>query len=358
MNQFVFDILIVYSGRLVESAGSLSADVLTPFSHDIYNIAYGYFLKTCQDQKLKAALAALTDITGPGQCGCYWLFEDGQWKKIVRPGYTRIIFDRFSPSCEMAINNREILFSSPAVKPFNSPTLLELFFDKYKTYQKFPSYAIPTVPVEKTTRQGLKKAIKKLRKIIGQEKFSADFSEAFIVKDRFGAAGRNVYKIDPKNIDEAVEIIKKTNKINYILQPFIKFDQGFIFQGSPVTSDIRLIYLNGKVVQTYIRTAKEGDFRCNESQGGHLEYLSKREIPDKVIDQANSIAKILEEEDSLFTLDFLIGNSGRVYFLEGNTNPGLDWNLSSRENEIEAKKLIQLITQELSRRSSALVQLD
>jgi glutathione synthase/RimK-type ligase-like ATP-grasp enzyme len=359
MNQFIFDVLIVYSGRSVESAGSLSVDILAPFSHNIYNIAYSYFLETCRKNKLKAAFTASSDIIGPGQCSCYWLFENDQWKKIAKPAYARIIFDKFSPSCEMAINSREVLFSSPAVKPFNSPVLLKLFFDKYKTYQKLSDYAIPTVAVKEGNKKSLVMAIEELKKLAAKQSRSPDFSEAIIMKDRFGAGGKHVYKLDQDNkIAAAIKIMKGDDRVDYVLQPFINFDQGFLFQGLPVSSDIRLIYLNGKVVQTYIRTAKEGDFRCNESQGGHLKYLNEKEIPDKVVNQANKIAKVLKEENSLFTLDFLIGNSGRVYFLEGNTGPGLDWDLSSEENEIEAKKLIQLVVQELSRRSLAFLESD
>ena len=45
--------------------------------------------------------------------------------------------------------------------------------------------------------------------------------------------------------------------------------------------------------------------------------------------------------------DFIISNNGNIYLLEGNTGPGLDWNLLIRENEIEGQKLIRMIVKEL-----------
>ena len=93
--------------------------------------------------------------------------------------------------------------------------------------------------------------------------------------------------------------------------------------------------------------AKTGDFRCNEHQGGLLKYISKNEVPQEVVTTSNKIANVLNKKCSLYTLDFLISNNGNIYLLEGNTGPGLDWNLSIKENEIEAQKLIRIIVKEL-----------
>src|SRR3990170_1762505 len=147
-----------------------------------------------------------------------------------------------------------------------------------------------------------------------------------------------------------VAMVEKHKKTSFIIQPYIKFDKGYSFQNSLVAADIRLIFLGGKLIQTYIRMAKDGEFRCNEHRGGTLKYISKNEVPLKVISLSKKIVKILKKKSSLFTLDFIISNYGNVYLLEGNTGPGLDWNLSIKENEIEGKKFIRIIVKELVRR--------
>ncbi|KKQ90444.1 MAG: hypothetical protein UT14_C0036G0005, partial [Candidatus Shapirobacteria bacterium GW2011_GWE1_38_92] len=112
-------------------------------------------------------------------------------------------------------------------------------------------------------------------------------------------------------------------------------------------TDIRLVYLNGEIVQTYIRVAKSGEFRCNEHRGGTLTYIPLSAIPKIVLKMSNLIAKDLNNKRSLYALDFVISDNGNAYLLEGNTSPGLDWNLTLKHNEIEAKKLIRLVVQQL-----------
>jgi len=72
-------------------------------------------------------------------------------------------------------------------------------------------------------------------------------------------------------------------------------------------------------------------------------------MPLDVVSVSNKIAKILDKKCSLYALDFIISNNGNIYLLEGNTGPGLDWNLSMKENEIEAQKLIEIIVKQLTK---------
>jgi len=132
----------------------------------------------------------------------------------------------------------------------------------------------------------------------------------------------------------------------------VKFDKGSSIQNSSGSTDVRLIYLGQEIVQTYIRIAPKGDFRCNEHAGGLLKYISKSEIPLGITAASKSIANTLNRKFSLFALDFITSNDGNVYLLEANTGPGLDWNLSIKKNEIEAKKLIRIIIKEISKRVS------
>ena len=351
-----FDVMILYSDRRAKSASSQSEHILTPFAkgsnNEIYNIFYGYFLSTCQINNLKAAFTTTSDITGAGRCRSYWLFENNRWIKVRKSGYSKLIFDKFSPFNQRIKAKRNLLFSSQEVKPFNHPYLFNLFFDKYKTYQKLHKFAIPTVIIEERTRESVDRARKSLMQLLNRHSHHNDFSDEIVMKDRFGAEGVYVYKFKANQYKEMMEKVKKHKKTTFIIQPFIKFDKGYSYQNSKVSADIRLIYLGGRFIQTYIRVAKDGEFRCNEHRGGLLKYISKNEVPFKVISLSEKIVKFLKKKSSLFTLDFIISNYGNVYFLEGNTGPGLDWNLSIKENEIHAKKFIRIIVKELVRRVS------
>jgi len=357
MNKLIsFDVLIVYSESLARSASSASVKTTTPFPkisrNQSYNTVYGYFLETCNKLNLKAAFTTSADIIGPGFCRSFWTFKHQKWTKNTSPCHSNIIFDKFSPTKSGIKSRRQLLFSSADVKPFNSPDLFNLFFDKQKTYDKLPKYSIPTISLKENSLQSINDACLTLTKLVYCHPDSDDFSHDLIMKDRFGAGGRHVYKFSPGQSEDMLAVTRKNSNISFIIQPFTKFDSGFSYLNCPASTDIRLIYLNGKVVQSYIRVARPGDFRCNEHQGGLLTYLSLKEIPPSLVAKSSLIAKILNKKCSLYALDFIISNNGNSYLLEGNTGPGLDWNTSLIENETKAKKLIRLVVKELATRAS------
>ncbi len=353
-----FDVLIVYSEKLANSAGCGSKDIVTPFSYgsasESYNLVYGYFLKICRQNNLTAAFTTSADIIGKGKCQSYWLFKRNVWIKIPEIGFANLIFDKFSPTTKNRKTKRDLLFSSNKVKPFNNPYLFNLCFDKQQTYEVLKSFSIPTVTIKDSTRKSVIKAQKLLKEKIASHKNKSDFSQQLVMKDRFGAGGVNVYKFGHNQLEKITALVKKHKSISFIIQPFVKFDKGFKVQNSYMSTDIRLIYLGKKIVQTYIRMAKKGDFRCNEHAGGLLKYIPGNEVPGEITAISKRIAAILNKKSSLFALDFIISNDGNIYLLEANTGPGLDWNLSIKENAIEAKKLIRIIIKELGRRKNML----
>lgn len=345
-----FDVLIVYSEKLALSASDVNN--ATPFAkgsnNESYNIVYGYFLETCEKLGLKAVFTTSRDIIGAGTCKSYWEFKDGKWLKVNSICHSELIFDKFSPIRKGIKTRRELLFSDIKIKPFNDPDLYNLFFDKQKTYEKLVKFAIPTISMGgNNSLENVKKSCEMLNELLGLHPESKDFGTDIVMKDRFGAGGRHIYKFKSGQSENMLAAMNKNTKVSYIIQPFAIFDKGFSYKNCPASTDIRLIYLKGKIVQSYIRVAKPGDFRCNEHQGGLLTYLSLAELPEALVTKSDMIAKMLDKKCSLFTLDFIMSNNGNAYFLEGNTGPGLDWNMSLKKNEVEAKKLINMVVEEL-----------
>ena len=344
----------MYSERLAASADSPGDETPAPFakgsSSESYNLVYSYFLNVCRKNHLRSAFTTSADITGAGRCRSYWLFERNRWMKVRQPGYSKVIFDKFFPVNKKITASRNLLFSSKEVAPFNDPYLFDLFFDKQKTFAKLCAFSIPTVTIKDGSYGSIEKACKTLQELLARHPQQNDFSDEVIMKDRFGAGGIHVYKFKAGQYRKIMASMKKHQNTPFILQPFVKFDKGFRYQNVRISADIRLIYLGTKIIQTYIRIAKAGDFRCNEHQGGLLKYISKREVPSEAVIRANKIVNALHNKRSLITLDFVISNHGNLYLLEGNTGPGLDWNVSIKENEIEAKKLIRIIVRELVQR--------
>jgi len=355
MNQVTnFDVLIVYSETTANSANSESRDIVAPFpkwsDSEGYNTVYAYFLEICRENNLKAAFTTSADIVGAGMCLSYWLFKDNAWTKVQKLGFSKHIFDKFAPKTKSLKTKRDLLFSSRQIRPFNNPYLFNLCFDKQKTYEKFSNFSIPTVAIEDRTRQGVAKALKLLEEKVTTHKYRSDFSGEVVVKDRFGAGGLNIYKFGNDQVGMMTSLVKKCKTVSFVIQPFVKFDKSLGLQNSYRPTDIRLIYLGQEIKQTYIRIAQKGDFRCNEHAGGVLKYISQSEVPSKVISVSNNIARILNNKSSVYALDFIISNNGNIYLLEANAAPGLDWDLSNKENEKESKKLMRIIIGEISRR--------
>lgn len=346
----LFDVLVVYTDGIASSAANPLDKSTKPFSlasgRTNYNNAYAYFLETCQNLGLKAAFSTTDTIIGAGTCKSYWEYQPGNWKKVMRPCYSSQIFDKFSPINTEMTNKRKLLFSSDGVQPFNNLHLASLFFDKCKTYQEFTSYTIPTVAIESDTASDINKALGKLKALISKQAYPEDFSQNIILKDRFGAGGINIYLVTGKSIGKIQRILNDNPQVSFIIQPQVKFEQGYSYQGKTAATDIRLIFQYGTIIQTYIRMAKEGDFRCNEHQGAKLTYVTEADIPQAVIKTAEMIAAELDQYESLYALDFVVSDLGNVYFLEGNIGPGIDWNLSLEKNEYMSKALIEAIVEE------------
>jgi len=348
----VFDVLVVYTDGVATSASSENPLDTMPFSarskHADYNDCYGYLLKICKKNKLKAGFTTTKDITESGYFNTHWLFKRDKWVKVKSACYAPLIFDKFSPINQKQRNLRISLFSHIAIKPFNANKISSIFFDKQKTYDALNKFTIPTVTLKNKSVRAISIAISELQEMIDKHPRKNDFSKKIVIKDRFGAGGNNIYCTKLNQRKEDIQKIAKDNgKVSFILQPFAEFEDAYGFKSNTGFNDTRVIYLGKKIIQAYIRTSAKDDFRCNTHQGGNIKYISKKEIPFKIKQMAKEILSVLDDNNSLFALDFIISNNGNPYLMEGNTGPGLNWSLSLNGDEKNTKKLIRKIVKEL-----------
>ena len=352
----LFDVLIVYNDSAATSASSTDINALLPFSKASnklnYNNAYAHFLETCELNNIKAAFTTTKDLNNNKSFDSFWTYKNNTWKKSTRTCSAPLIFDKFSPKTDKQKERRQALFSNSSVKPFNNPKIFSLFFDKQKTFDQLSEYAIPTVSINDESKKSIKKALNKLITLLQNHPNKNDFSNDIIVKDRYGAGGNRIHKINSTATVLKISNILQLDKTqSFMLQPFVKFNKGYLEHNKlGKFVDIRIIFMGQKIIQTYIRTAAGDDFRCNEHLGGSLEYMNISQIPKKVLQMSKKIAHSLSKNSSLYALDFIVSNHGNVYLMEGNTGPGLDWNLTLKKNALEGKRLIAEIVKELSSR--------
>ncbi|OIP58163.1 MAG: hypothetical protein COX79_01850 [Candidatus Levybacteria bacterium CG_4_10_14_0_2_um_filter_36_16] len=357
-NVRIFDLLVVYAQSVATSASSQACENLMPFSllggKPHYNNAYAFFLNTCKKNNISAALTTTSDIISGGKCRSYWEYIDSGWTKTNNKCYSKLVFNKFSPVRSSQPINQLLFFSNTGVLPFNDSYLHPLFDDKLLTFTALPEFSIPTVNIAYNSKNSIIKAVKELKNLVASHPHRNDFSADFIIKDRFGAGGVDIYKIGSSYQKNIHEILQRREKTSFVIQPFVKFDKGFKFNNVMTATDIRIIFSRGKIIQQYIRMAKKGDFRCNEHQGATVKYIKIEDIPINVLTTARKIVSKLDRKNALFALDFVVSNEGNVYFLEGNINPGIYWGIDSKEDEKNTKKLINIIVKECERKIEGL----
>lgn len=355
-----FDVIVVYSESVANSPRDEQYREKSPFSskgsHEGYNDSYRYFLLRCQKMGVEAAFVSSKDIIGPGFFQSFWTYDE-EWIRNDGQAHSQVIFDKFTPSSVKQENKLRLLTSSKSVRLFNNKIIKDIFQNKLSTYGHFDEFAIPTVEINSPQKRKIVLAKGRLDKLFKSHKNGIDFQDGHVLKDKTGVSGYKIYKVDfaKAGLKEIVQHYRSDRKVkeilSYILQPFINCNRGFVFGKYQGFIDLRVIILKNKIIQTYIRIAKRGEFRCNEHQGGNLVYMKLKTIPHDVRAMTKKIiSKLstkLDLEHSLYSLDYIRSNNGNLYFLEGNSNPGIDWDHSKKINERKSKELINIIVDEL-----------
>ena len=361
-----YDVIVVYSESITNSARDRHYIEKSPFSskgsYRIYNDSYSYFLLRCKKMGVKAAFATSKDIIGSDLFQSFWTY-DKEWVRNYGKAYSLVIFDKFVPSNVKQKNKLKLLTSSKSIYIFNKE-LVKFFRNKSNTYILLKEFAIPTIKIKNLSKKNLYLAKNKLNKLLKNHKYKKDFFNNYLIKDESGDGGSKIFKINfnhgLKEIKKEYELNKKNKSISYILQPFINCDKGFVLGKYKGFIDFRVIIMNQKIIQTYIRIARKGGFKCNGEEGDKLVYLPIKSIPKDIMIMVNKIKKIINNlkiKNHIYSLDFIKSNNGNIYLVEGNDKPGITWafgknnkDMTSKDksiNQRKTKELINLIVNEL-----------
>jgi len=184
------------------------------------------------------------------------------------------------------------------VKVFNGSQSIETVSDKLHTHQALIEGGLPT---PRTMLAKFPVDVDLIERTIGFP---------VVVKTLLGVNGTGVFLMeDRKSFHDMMELLCETNPhIQLIFQKFI---------AKSVGRDIRLFVVDGKVVASMERRAKEGEFKANFSQGGSVAEF----IPDsKAKDIAIMTAGILKLQ--VAGIDLLYAEDGGYTICEANSFPG------------------------------------
>jgi gamma-F420-2:alpha-L-glutamate ligase len=183
------------------------------------------------------------------------------------------------------------------VKVYNVASTIEMVADKLHTHQVLAENKLPTPDT----------MLAKFPVDIDLVEKSLGFP--VVVKTLMGVNGSGVFLIENRDgFEDLMDLIRETQpNILMIFQKFIAHSKG---------RDIRLFVVNGRVVASMERRAKEGGFKANFSQGGSVHEF----VPDEEAELlAIRTADILDIQ--VAGIDLLFTDEGYT-ICEANTFPG------------------------------------
>lgn len=255
-----------------------------------------------------------------------WAFRDGEWKKITEPIEPNMIFDKVSGSrdCEL-FDMKMSAIAKTGVKIFNHPLFRIAMNSKLTQYLILKEFM--PVSLLATNKKEFDDALDKIK------------TNKIVVKPLYGSGGFGIVIDEKENIEG--------NKLKYpvFVQEFVKSEKGIPgFSDKDEVSDLRIIYINHKIIYALSRIAKKGSLFTNFHQGASATLVPVDKIPDSVLEMADQIIEKLSVfPEANYSLDFVFNNNGQPILIEMNTTPGFDLLHIVGDEEIKEKNLKEFI---------------
>lgn len=181
---------------------------------------------------------------------------------------------------------------------YNNAATIETVRDKLHTHQVIAEAGIPTPST----------MLAKFPANI--ELIESKLGFPLVVKTLNGALGIGVFLVESaKAFKDLMELIGETNpNLQLIFQQFVEASKG---------RDLRLFTVDGEVIASMERRAREGDFKANYSNGGSVHAFTP---DDEAIDLAVRTSKALNIQ--IGGIDLLFNKGGGYTICEANTFPG------------------------------------
>lgn len=183
------------------------------------------------------------------------------------------------------------------VKIFNRAATIEMVADKLHTHQVLAENKLPTPDTM-------------LAKFpVDMDLIENTIGFPVVVKTLLGSNGSGVFLIDSASeFNDLMELIGETNpNIQIIFQKFVASSKG---------RDIRLFVVEGEVIASMERRARDGGFKANYSSGGSVLAFEPDEIAKEL---AIKTAEVLDIQ--VAGIDLLFTDDGYT-ICEANTFPG------------------------------------
>lgn len=234
-----------------------------------------------------------------------WAYRDKKWIKINAPIKPDLIFDKLAGKYDYPLFDFKMSITEKA-KVFNHPLFRTMLDNKLSQYLFLGEF----MPVSFLATNGkeLEEVFKKIR------------SNKVVVKPLYGSGGCGIV------ITEKNKIKKNKLVLPVLVQEFITSEKGIPgFSSKKEVADLRLIFINHKLIYALSRIAKKGSLFTNFHMGATAVMVPTKSIPLSVKKMARKITKKLSVySEANYSLDFIFSNDGKPLLVEMNTTPGFD----------------------------------
>ncbi len=298
-----------------------------PFSNKDYQYSYEYFYSLCKKSGIQMYRASHEWYDYEKNLFKYaWIYEGegANWKRVknIKPD---LIYDKTKASTEVYHKKELMQKHYPFINDLNFTHLID---DKLITSLIFEKWS---------KKSWLVKSSSELKYILPKLK-----SSRIVIKPISESGGKDVQIIDKKAASNIK--IEKEN----IVQEFIDSSRG-VPGVSKKIHDLRLVFVNEKLIYSYIREPKEGSLLANLAQGGSLIIVPKEKLPASlkpIIAHANDIFATFAPR--VYSIDFMFDETKKPWIVEFNSMPGLYFTPEEKPYMLEMyKNLLRIFREKL-----------
>lgn len=253
-----------------------------------------------------------------------WAYRNKRWIKINSAVKPDLIFDKLAGKNDYSMFDYKIELSRKT-KIFNHPLFRTMLDNKLAQYLIFKEFMADSFLV--TNQKEFIDAIKKIK------------SSKVVIKPLYGSGGFGI-KIEEKN-----KAGKLKNIFPVMLQEFISSNKGIPgFSRKNEVADLRMIFINHKLIYALSRIAKSGSLFTNFHQGATAILVPVKYIPRSALKMtAKIISKLKLFPEAHYSLDFMFTDSGKPILIEMNTTPGFDLLHVVGDEKIKEKNFVEFI---------------
>ncbi|NTW26738.1 MAG: ATP-grasp domain-containing protein [Candidatus Moranbacteria bacterium] len=234
-----------------------------------------------------------------------WFFKDGIWQRCENEIEPDMIYDKVLSKYDYSLLDFKLKIAQKTLL-FNSPLFRATFNNKLSQYVMFGEF-MPFSQIANNKKEF-------------ENSIAKSGSEKIVVKPLYGSGGFGIF------IGGKKEALMEDYNFPVLVQEFILSEKGIpgVSKNNEV-ADLRLVFQGGKLAYALSRIAADGSLFTNLHQGATGKMIAGEDIPESITEMAKKInSKISVFQNAQYSLDFIFDNSGRPYFIEMNTTPGID----------------------------------